>query len=110
MNTRIRGIRVPDDLWQAAQDKARRDGSTVSAFVNGALRDWTDDQPAVSQSPREIAQWQPPRPAQLVPAQHYSPPQEIIQPAIPHLHDAEHYNTETGMFACGCDQYDVWHG
>jgi hypothetical protein len=36
-NTPIRAVRVPDDLWTAAQEKAERDGTSVSAVIVAAL-------------------------------------------------------------------------
>jgi len=36
--TTPRAIRVPDDVWRAALDKAREDGTTVTAVVLTALR------------------------------------------------------------------------
>jgi len=37
MATTPRAIRVPDDLWHAAVDKAREEGTTVTAVVVTAL-------------------------------------------------------------------------
>lgn len=37
-HTPIRNIRVPDDVWQAAQAGAARDGTTVSAAIVDFLR------------------------------------------------------------------------
>ncbi len=37
MATPVRGVRVPDDLWLAAQEKAERDGTSVSAVIVAAL-------------------------------------------------------------------------
>ena len=36
--TTPRAVRVPDELWQAALDKARREGTTVTAVVLAALQ------------------------------------------------------------------------
>lgn len=36
--TRLRAIRVPDEVWQAALDRAQADGSSVSAEVVAFLR------------------------------------------------------------------------
>lgn len=33
-----RAIRIPDDLWLAALERARANGDTVSAIVRDALR------------------------------------------------------------------------
>jgi predicted HicB family RNase H-like nuclease len=35
--TTPRAVRVPDDLWEAAIDKAQSDGTTVTAVVIKAL-------------------------------------------------------------------------
>lgn len=39
--TTLRNIRVADDLWAAAQERAERDGTTVSDAVRGFLADWS---------------------------------------------------------------------
>lgn len=36
--TTPRAIRVPDDLWQAAMEKAQSEGTTVTAVVLKALQ------------------------------------------------------------------------
>lgn len=36
-NTRPKSLRIPDDLWQAAVDKAQSDDTTVTAVVIKAL-------------------------------------------------------------------------
>ncbi len=36
--TAPKAVRVPDDVWQAALDKARAEGTTVTAVVVAALR------------------------------------------------------------------------
>ena len=36
--TPIRTVRVPDDVWQAAQDRAAEKGESVSAVIVRALR------------------------------------------------------------------------
>lgn len=36
--TTPRAIRIPDEVWQAALDKARREGTTVTAVVLAALQ------------------------------------------------------------------------
>lgn len=36
--TPIRTVRVPDDVWQAAQDRAAENGETVSAVIVRALK------------------------------------------------------------------------
>ena len=38
MPTPLRNVRIPDDVWKAAQAKAERDGTTVTAVVLAALR------------------------------------------------------------------------
>lgn len=38
--TKIRGVRVPDPRWEAAQERAAREGTTVSAVVNRFLERW----------------------------------------------------------------------
>lgn len=38
MRTPIRAIRIPDDVWRAALEKARAEGTTVTAVVVDALR------------------------------------------------------------------------
>lgn len=36
--TPVRGVRVPDELWNAAKARARENGTTVTAVVVAALR------------------------------------------------------------------------
>lgn len=36
--TPLRSVRVPDDVWQAAQDRAAEKGETVSAVIVRALK------------------------------------------------------------------------
>lgn len=36
--TKVRAVRVPEDLWRAAQDKAASEYRTVSSVVVEALR------------------------------------------------------------------------
>lgn len=36
----IRHVRVPDELWVAAREKAEREGTSVSAVLVGCLRGW----------------------------------------------------------------------
>lgn len=38
MSTPIRTVRVPDDVWQAAQATAAEKGETVSAVIVRALK------------------------------------------------------------------------
>ena len=37
---RLRAIRVPDETWQAAQERAKAEGTTVSAIVREALEQY----------------------------------------------------------------------
>lgn len=39
-NTTVRNIRVPDRIWQAATEKAEREGTTVSEVVRRYLARW----------------------------------------------------------------------
>lgn len=39
--TKVRGVRVPDDLWRASQAKAAKHGETVTAVVIRALERYT---------------------------------------------------------------------
>lgn len=36
--TKIRGVRVPDAVWEEAKEKAAAEGKTVSDVVNDCLR------------------------------------------------------------------------
>lgn len=38
--TKIRTVRVPDDVWQHAQEQARIEGTTVTAYIVKQLRKW----------------------------------------------------------------------
>lgn len=38
MATMPRSLRIPDDVWRAAVEKARAEGTTVTAVVVAALR------------------------------------------------------------------------
>lgn len=38
MATIPKSLRIPDDLWRAAVEKARAEGTTVTAVVVAALR------------------------------------------------------------------------
>ncbi|MQA84373.1 MAG: hypothetical protein GEV03_07065 [Streptosporangiales bacterium] len=40
--TPVRGVRVPDEIWQAAQARAREEQANVSAVINAFLRVWAD--------------------------------------------------------------------
>lgn len=35
--TPMHGVRVPDSRWNAAKDKAEREGTTITEVINGAL-------------------------------------------------------------------------
>lgn len=39
---RHRMVRVEDGLWEAAKEKAREEGTTVSAVIRAALRAFVD--------------------------------------------------------------------
>lgn len=43
--TPIRGVRVPDRLWNAAKEKADEEGTTVSDVVNDCLRRYVARKP-----------------------------------------------------------------
>jgi hypothetical protein len=38
--TPIKNVRVPDDVWTAAADRAESEGTTVSAVIVAALREY----------------------------------------------------------------------
>ena len=40
---RIRTVRVPDDLWEAAQEAAKKNGETVSEVIRRALEQYVAD-------------------------------------------------------------------
>ena len=40
MPTKVRHIRVPDDVWEAAQARAHAEGTTASAVAVEALREY----------------------------------------------------------------------
>lgn len=40
MATMPRSLRIPEDVWQAAVEKARTEGTTVTAVVVSALQTW----------------------------------------------------------------------
>lgn len=44
----LRAVRVPDDLWKAAQAKAAAEGTSVSAVLNEALRAYTALEPVAA--------------------------------------------------------------
>lgn len=37
MTTPPRSVRIPDHIWQAARERAERDGTTVTAIILRAL-------------------------------------------------------------------------
>ena len=41
--TMPRSLRIPDDLWRSAVEKARREGTTVTAVVVEALEQFVAD-------------------------------------------------------------------
>ena len=42
--TPARGVRVPDELWNAAKKKAAAEGETVTDVILRALEDYTSDE------------------------------------------------------------------
>jgi len=38
--TKIRGVRIPDELWEAVQAKAAAEGTTASDVVRDLLARW----------------------------------------------------------------------
>lgn len=42
--TKVRTVRVDDELWQAAQKKAKRKRETVAAVIKRALVDYVEDE------------------------------------------------------------------
>lgn len=38
--TRLRNVRVPDEVWQAAKERAEENGETVSDVVRRALEEY----------------------------------------------------------------------
>jgi predicted transcriptional regulator len=51
--TTIRGIRVPDTLWDAAKAKAELEGRSVSDVIREALEDYVSKRRASAASGRE---------------------------------------------------------
>ena len=41
--TKVRTVRVDDELWQAAQEKAKRKRETVAAVLKRALVEYVED-------------------------------------------------------------------
>jgi len=46
--TTIRGIRIPDELWDAARGKASADGRNISEVIREALESYVSDAPPVT--------------------------------------------------------------
>lgn len=42
--TKIRTVRIDDELWQAAQEKAKRRRETVAAVIKRALVEYVEDE------------------------------------------------------------------
>lgn len=42
--TKVRTVRVDDELWQAAQEKAKRRRETVAAVIKRALLAYVEDE------------------------------------------------------------------
>ena len=49
------GVRIPDDLWEAAQDEAVRRGESVTAAINRFLAEYANHQSTPKASPQTIA-------------------------------------------------------
>lgn len=47
--TPIRTVRVPDDVWEHAKRCAESEGTSVSARIVQALRDWQPTTPQTSE-------------------------------------------------------------
>lgn len=41
--TKARSVRVPDELWEAAKEKAERENTTLTAVILDALRRFVGD-------------------------------------------------------------------
>ena len=48
--TPLRSVRVPDDIWHAAQERADAEGQTVTAVIVAALRRYASGRPKPSES------------------------------------------------------------
>jgi predicted HicB family RNase H-like nuclease len=44
--TKLRNVRVPDDLWDAAKAEALRQGETVTEVIRRALRKYVGESPS----------------------------------------------------------------
>ena len=51
--TTLRNFRCDDELWTAAQERARRDGVDLSPVIRELLRTWVDNTSCVLISPKE---------------------------------------------------------
>lgn len=51
--SRLRSVRIPDDIWQAAQERAAEKGETVSAVILRALKRYGRSSGTVQQGQRE---------------------------------------------------------
>lgn len=40
--TRIRTVRIPDDVWERAQQRAEREGRTLSQLMQRVIRRYAD--------------------------------------------------------------------
>lgn len=49
--TRLRNVRVPDGLWQAAKDKAAAEGRTLTDVILSALQRYVSTPPKPPPSP-----------------------------------------------------------
>ena len=50
-NTPIRAVRVPDEIWHPAVAVAKERGTSVTAVVQRALREFVEDSKQSKQSP-----------------------------------------------------------
>lgn len=50
-NTPIRAVRVPDEIWHPAVEAARVSGTSVTAIVQRALREFVDASKQSKHSP-----------------------------------------------------------
>lgn len=51
--TQIRAVRVADDPWEPARERAQREGTTVSAVIVAALTQYAHPDNEVTTSPTE---------------------------------------------------------
>lgn len=59
MATPVRHVRVSDELWQAAKDKAWRERTTVGAAINAWLAEWVANAAPEPTKPKGSARKQP---------------------------------------------------